>query len=257
MLLASVFPKIDDADDLNPPALEIAIIFGDKEAINILLHYGADLNIRYNGSLCYIFKADNADCLQQLGRYGLQVTSSQAGTTMLEMAVENRARKCLDYFIGISHISELLDIKNPKSLWRLALSSTFDEMVEQLERLPNFKQSVNNLTADGKNCLHFAMRKQASRENQHKKLKIIEVLIRDGVEINKHDLEGNTPLHLASDVRSAKLLISWGANVVVRNNDGFRPTEESSQWHWSFDTLNWCPWKHRITEAPEEVTDFR
>jgi ankyrin repeat protein len=251
-ILASVFPNLDDGDDLNPSALEIAIEFGDAESTDILLNHGASLNIRYNQAITKLFATDNADCLKILISHGAHPVLTNGGTPLLEMAVVKKARKCLKCFMDIINPTDLLDISNRASLWRLVLGSAYLEIVETLQHLPLFRSTINNRTIEGKNCLHLAMKKHSPREEQFKKLKIIKILLENGVDVNQQDREGNTPLHLANDIRSAKLLMSWGAKTSIKNNQGHRPTEENMDWLWSNDTHNWCLWKEEETNSTRQ-----
>ena len=73
--------------------------------------------------------------------------------------------------------------------------------------------------------LHFAMHRSSNRVL----LEILAVLIGAGADVNKPDLNGNTPLHKAAEVLGStssgavQYLISHGANVDQPNREGKTP----------------------------------
>ena len=72
----------------------------------------------------------------------------------------------------------------------------------------------------------------ASRYGHPNSTKIARLLIERGADPNTRGVNGNTPLHRASEygrIEMARLLIEHGANVEVKNDDGETPLDKASE----------------------------
>ena len=73
--------------------------------------------------------------------------------------------------------------------------------------------------ADGWTPLYFAC--------LHENTKAVQLLIANGAKINPISDLGNTPIHYATNVEIAELLIDNGANIYFRNKEGFSPLQNA------------------------------
>jgi len=102
-----------------------------------------------------------------------------------------------------------------------AASSGVPQVVEEvLKHRPNvnernhlgktavFAAAVNYISSEDHDCDHPA---------------VIRLLVKSGADLNTQDKDGNTALHLTSDLDSAKALVELGARIDILNNEGDTP----------------------------------
>lgn len=70
--------------------------------------------------------------------------------------------------------------------------------------------------------LHLAARQGSIR--------LVRYLLSRGVARSQPDEEGNTPLHVTTDVAVAKLLVTRGANLGATNEEGMTPLHSAARW---------------------------
>lgn len=79
--------------------------------------------------------------------------------------------------------------------------------------------------------LHRIVDNKVSKYRQ-KQIGLIHDILRFGAHVNPVDQHGNTPLHLASDLKIMKMLIKAGADPNARNNEGETPIFNlTSRWN--------------------------
>ncbi len=102
--------------------------------------------------------------------------------------------------------------------------------INTLERILNTEKVRSCLTEplpDGDNLLHLTV-KQGERKGKYKMgklVRIIEILVAFGMDINARNRNGNAPLHLVRQVKTAKALVENGAKLDVRNSLNRTPAE--------------------------------
>ena len=80
----------------------------------------------------------------------------------------------------------------------------------------------------GRSPLHYVA--------QNGQLKVCELLVEYGLDINQQDEEGCSPLHLAiinSKIRTVKFLVSKGADVNLEDNSTWTPLQCAASWGYS------------------------
>ena len=90
------------------------------------------------------------------------------------------------------------------------------ENVDRYIQLP-----LNN----GDSFLHSAVQQRKKNYKTKNQEKIIKLLILSGASVNAKNVNGNTPLHLVKDVRTAKILYGFGASLHLKNSTNQTPAQ--------------------------------
>ncbi|WP_333023292.1 ankyrin repeat domain-containing protein [Wolbachia endosymbiont of Pentidionis agamae] len=91
-----------------------------------------------------------------------------------------------------------------------------------------FNSEVNALDSDGNAPLHIAMGHLTKITTDDERMKLLDTLLKSGVDINIRGKRGNTPLHNAAYLLSydtVLFLIERGANFKIKNDDGKLPLD--------------------------------
>jgi|GEM_PF-2131158 len=123
---------------------------------------------------------------------------------------------------------------NTPLLWAVANAS--NEMAREilLHLPPSQAGSLNKQCREGNSALHLIVGKGYTTEDSEKvpvaysNLELLKLAIKQGVNVNLPNKQGNTPLHLAyvrRDFAMVKLLIDKGADENYRNRAGKKPIE--------------------------------
>lgn len=127
------------------------------------------------------------------------------------------------------HIHEGADVNFRDHLGQSSLMEALlhCDDVELIRMLVDKKADVKATTIYTKTTpFHFLAR---SKKISAKNFKIIaDILLKAGANINEKDVNGDTPLHFAVSeglVNNARILMSEGADPMIRNNDGKLPME--------------------------------
>ena len=239
-VLAEAGFDLDYTNGWTPSALSLAMEFGDEESGRILLNHGAKLDSVDSWSRTNIISHDNIECLKLLAEFGMDLTERLCAISPFTLASERRAKKCLTFLVNVLPLSYMMTTTEEEEAQINALLKNFDDAtVEEISRLPGFHNHINNTNRFGLTFLHLLMKTETARGEQHKKLKMIQRIVTSGAEVNRQDNYGNTPLHYAQDVRSAQLLINFGADMKKTNNDGERPADHNPQWSWTGESKHW------------------
>jgi|GEM_PF-4858791 len=103
-------------------------------------------------------------------------------------------------------------LPTPKQMMKVIAGNDLEKLIEYQNVGYNFSYS------DGEgNFLHQAMHYALYSKNS---IKIIELLIKAGVDINGRNDAGESPLHLTSTYESLVLLLDAGADVAPKNQNG-------------------------------------
>jgi serine/threonine-protein phosphatase 6 regulatory ankyrin repeat subunit B len=234
--------SVDAADAGGKTALHNAVQNGAHEAMQLLLDNGADplLRTRELKTPLY-FAAEKGDAaaadillaLPDVSRTLNDHSSIVEGFTPLMAAVASRAsnndghvavaEKLLDHGAYINK----LDNQNRHSLF-IAVEMSTPAMVALLIRRGADVEKAP-LFGDQKLSLVHRIGPAGYREK-------LLLLAQAGANVNAKDTSGNTPLHIATDVRDAakvRALLEAGANPNLANNFGRRPLDravEMAQW---------------------------
>jgi len=240
----TIINKNDD-DDMSP--LAHACFYGNPELVQILLDNGANINqpsghLAGNTPLIVASNGGQADVIRVLLRHGANLEDKlnilehtpliaacnndhdkeEAVNVLLEAGANTMAVSISDYTC-----IHLAAFKNNINIIRLLVSKGMDV---------NIQTSIFGHTPLQMVCM------LGSPSNN--KVETARVLLELGADINKQDVNGNTPLHQAcrdrADPGLIEFLIANGANVGISNSQGQTPydivTEVQRYWDaWIID----------------------
>ncbi|MGV8118602.1 MAG: ankyrin repeat domain-containing protein [Candidatus Xenobiia bacterium LiM19] len=228
-LLLSKNPKLVEVrnDSLHTP-LYNAAIGGNRELIEILLSYGADINAKTKNCnsvlsamtplawALFVRDNDMAELLIQKGADPNE--KSWYGITPLEWAIAGKGVE--DQKIVGMLISAGAKINGRESRAMSAAISHND--ISMVEYLLDSGADINAMDSTGSKPLEEAV--------SYGRLDIAKLLISRGADINAGDKCGNTLLHIAvmgKNTELVELLVSKGLDINVKNNDGRTPLDDA------------------------------
>ncbi|CAD7084027.1 unnamed protein product [Hermetia illucens] len=199
-------------------ALHYAVDNNSLECAEILLKYGANPNTPqvYTETPLHTAAAlGHKECVELLLKYGADVRSQfgKRKLTALHLAAEGDYVDCVKLLLehGAQVDARNADNQTPLHLACLA------QCTETVELLLINKANVNASYKDGRTALHAAIVKQS------KCLECARMLVKAGIDVNKADDYGYSPLHMAALNEFGScviLLIDHGADITARTNGG-------------------------------------
>lgn len=196
--------------------LHEAVSFKRNQIVDMLLKQGADVTIRDNWGrqpLHDAVKAGNIEAIQMLIAVGAPIGERDAaGNTPLHHAVKEKYEVVSRYLLNIGSDVYAVNKENLSPLSMALLDTKVTEWFIDKSLLA----SVDN---KGRSPLHIAIEEKSPEA-------IVQILVRKEAELNKKDMDGNTPLHYAlnnGNYGSAKVIINAGADIFIRNKDGMSP----------------------------------
>ncbi|XP_077297373.1 uncharacterized protein LOC143919064 [Arctopsyche grandis] len=165
------------------------------EAATVLINEGAEINIR-----------------NKVGRSALHFASSKCHRNIIELLLKNGAEV------------NVFDFKGRTPLHHLSRNGRF----EHVKILLKHGADPSNLDKSGHSLLHLAA--------VHFRYKAVDYLIRnvEGIDVNGRDVEGKTPLHLASEcgrVSIVGLLVRNGGNTSATDKSGNTPLDLATKFN--------------------------
>lgn len=142
----------------------------------------------------------------------------------LYLAIQAKATKCLIYILMNNPTFDTIFSYCGYDSLELAVSLLNFEAVSKIASLKGFKHYLNDHTQ--KCFLHEAAKtKPFGITDVVNKEKIIEQLLTFIENPNQKDKHGNTPLHMVTDVRTARQLVAGGCDLFQRNECGYLPKD--------------------------------
>lgn len=255
--------EINYCDSNGYSALHLAAFSGCLTSVSFLLSNGVDVNFHTKCFTPLHFAAfgNSPDTAKMLINNGAKVingnnnvTKPNADDSLLHCAIRANAIECLKLFIDEgSDVNQLRS--NGLNAIHLAADLGHSQCLELCLNAPNADVNIRicvrekestalHLAADDGNveCVTMLLAKGADAKVKNHRgftplhlaartssLECVELLLRDGnADPNAKDFDQRTPLHAAvgkadSAFEIIELLISWGANVNVKDVYGFTP----------------------------------
>lgn len=197
-------------------ALHIAASQGNLRFIKMLLGYGIDVNESDElgrSALVYAINGNKLEAIKYLLANGASAMQQDMyGQTPLHFAVQTKNVDCIRILQATGANSMTKD-----TYGTTPLSLAMNQSQTMVATLIGKDRSLQN--SDGESPLHIAVIENANLEK-------LNFLLSVGFQINKRDKNGNTPLHLAVQLKRSEMipmLLSNNANVFISNNIGVSP----------------------------------
>lgn len=210
--------NVNARDDDGVTGLILAASRGEEKYVELLLNYGADIEMRENEYGMTAFWAaaiiGNRECLELLIRKGADVnTKDNEGYTILENTIVS-STECLKVLLRNGVQANAKNKKGTTALMQVV--RTEREMGEYIEVLIKNGADVNARNDDGWTALMIAAA-SGIEEN-------LKTLIQSGADINARDDVGWTALIMAATIGKSKkcleILLQNGADVNVEDTKG-------------------------------------
>ncbi len=196
--------------------LHEAVSYKRNQIVDMLLKQGADVTIRDNWGrqpLHDAVKAGNIEGIQMLIAAGAPIGErDNAGNTPLHHAIKEKYEVISRYLLNIGSDVYAVNKENMSPLSMALLDPKVTEWFIDKSLLA----SVDN---KGRSPLHIAIEEKSPEA-------IIQILVKKEAELDKKDMDGNTPLHYAlnnGNYGAAKVIVNAGADIFIRNKDGMSP----------------------------------
>ena len=208
----------------------------DIDAINLLLHNGAEIEVkdysgfspfhlivnRFREEFSSNFRRKSKNIIQVLEHFldlGADIESvNEKNETPLFTAIEKQSPTLVAFLLSKGANINAQKIKENGLIccYLLDIYKTFKE--SQSEYIKDYQMDINEKDSEGQNCLHKLMVYKFEA-------KYVEIMIKNGADVNCQDLKGNTPLHSLSLItnyshQKFELLIRNGANACLKNAEG-------------------------------------
>lgn len=238
---------VNAKDRFDVTALHMASEKGNYMCVKALLDAGADCCVRtkFSKSGCYtavphlggtnplhLAAANNhVDCVKELIQYGADYNAvDERGRTSLYIAAQAGFDECVLAHLKNAVGRDILSLPSFETSDTPLHFAVNRGMVDCVRELLYLGSDVNHINFLGCSPLHIAL--TPSNEKACNRMEILKLLVLEGynTDINRPDAGGFTPLHYVcfNGYRNlwcrrpdmAKFLISYGADVNIKNNQG-------------------------------------
>jgi ankyrin repeat protein len=184
---------------------------GYKDLVEYLLDYNpilVDLGNKSNGisPLLYAIEYEKVEIVKLLIKYGADISKkNKEGITPLILASQTKEKEIIELLLG-------------------AKNGLYSLLFQEKARSFN----INDISNNGGNALTYLLYEDfynnriIRKNNSYTTYEIAKILVDNGIDINKGDKQGNSPLTLSykRDTNTFNLLIKNGANINQRNPNG-------------------------------------
>ena len=209
---------VDATNKYNVTSLMIACEKGNKDAMNVLFHAGADPNIvDANGNTCLHYAARNHLCtevLQAIISHGVDVDATNKGNVApLMIASENWNKDAIDVLLNAGADPNISDANGSSCLHYAAYG---DCSIETMQAIISNDVDVNATNKNNVTALMLACEKKNKDATN--------VLLHAGADPNIADANGSTCLHYAArnyyctEVLQAVISHGVDVNAINKNN---------------------------------------
>lgn len=252
--------NIDKQDEIGDTMLIMAVQYNKYDIVNILLSKGANILIKNNEGFSAIMYSKSLIITKLLISHGVNVNDvSDSGMTALHTSIFHHDDDLMKYLIehganthlgkdllqwsiinnNYSATKTLLEEKNDISL-RESINNSFSifTCVMHMEDTNIFFLLINNGcdlhkvdNSSGRTILHYA-----ARNTKPIVKTIIDVLVKDNININSFDNKNNTPLHEAvknNNIIAVNELLKYKAKTEIKNKDGKTPLDIAKEKHYT------------------------
>ena len=224
----------------SPTALGLAVQNGDRKLIRTLLEYPVDVYPPGKPLLFSIFKNDDVKLLRIMAIHDRKLLSHPIRFWSREndfeygpdqpigRAIILKAPKCVEYLIPVvieTETNEEIKRRNILSAIIACIATANHIHLEQLLSMENVDRYIQLPLNNGDSFLHSAVQQRKKNYKTKNQEKIIKLLILSGASVNAKNVNGNTPLHLVKDVRTAKILYGFGASLHLKNSTNQTPAQ--------------------------------
>ena len=232
--------RIDEVDPRQEiSALEMAIQKNSETMVETLLHYGASTGRITGFQLNIVAKNDSVGILRRLEENGLDLKQHATEGSLATTILHAKARKCRDFLIETMDTDDLLAPEKGTPFMSYALVQMDVITIEAISRKPGFQQKKLRKGKNGLTFLHMLVGFVIDKKEIWKKLRILDILLKENRNINKIDDFGNTALHYCVDIPTAKRLLKDGADLFAVNEKGQTPRIRIKEWDWKRDNSDW------------------
>jgi ankyrin repeat protein len=204
---------------------------GSAECVRLILAAGADPNMRDDLNCTAIMYAQSSDAALELINAGTDIYAiDEYGYDALQTILQRVDRDRFEVARVLLQSGADIERRNEYDWTRLYLAF-FDWAEDTVEFLLNCGANPHAQQGEGKTLLHavcWASDCDNSQQTNQKIVRLIDLLVSTGIDVNARDAKGNTPMHEAAGGDGGNLtamcaLLKHGANPDLAAEDGMTP----------------------------------
>lgn len=194
---------------------------GLREAIDVILERGGEVNPKVGPPpLAAAVFNDHYKIVERLITCGADVNAKLSDPncpSVLMRAVSKDFTKIIKLLL--EHGAQI-NTRNSSGLTALHVNAYHSFSVAALSVLLEYKAETNSRTNNGETPLILAVQEKTATKRR------VDLLMAHGADVNAHDKDGDTALHLACEygfVGIVKILLHHGGDKTIKNNKGLSP----------------------------------
>ena len=182
-----------------------------------------------------ILMDDEEELNAELKKYDYSINTAYCGKSPPYYAIQFNSERCVKILLDREAESDPSGHRNrnqrrnktPKhtECYHNCFATANHIHLEQLLSMENVDRYIQLPLNNGDSFLHSAVQQRKKNYKTKNQEKIIKLLILSGASVNAKNVNGNTPLHLVKDVRTAKILYGFGASLHWKNSTNQTPAQ--------------------------------